>query len=368
MLRTLICLVGPSFVVGCAQGEDGPDGSDSPANGNIVWERQFDEALANAALIPAADDVLVVVTEEGSLVALGPEDGAEIWSDEVERSAQLTWAVHLPAPDRLYLPDGAGASTFDVQAGESTRGWIPLDNGQESVAITDGSDAFALSFIGLDYGLAWSCPHGDGKSCSTHVYIGDSFQTAPAPNGDTLVVITSTDIMQTREKVNNDPSEVDWTAPLGFAPEHAPLLADGYAIVTSRDGEVAAFDTTDGSEVWTFDAETRTEGPAVVDEKAGLVLIAGNDGVIHALTLRGGVQRWSHSLQDAVLGGMTVGDDTVYAASADGMLHAFELEEGNVRWSADLGVQLVARPAVFGTSVVVADGQGGVFRVEGPGQ
>jgi outer membrane protein assembly factor BamB len=196
----------------------------------------------------------------------------------------------------------------------------------------------------------------------------DAFTTASGIDGGELVTGIGQDIVQT--EATPDPevtfSDVDWATRINFDPAHGPLVHDDYIVLTSEDGEVLALDRNDGSEVWSFEADTRMEGAATVDEDEGLVFVAGNDGVVYALTLRGGAERWTYTARDAVFGGVTVNGDTVYVASADGTLAALDIDDGGQRWSIDLDDELRVAPVVIAGLVIVADENGDVYAIREP--
>jgi outer membrane protein assembly factor BamB len=359
-----------ALAVGCtssseeaSDSEDDDGDDDDDASPNIEWEVDLGEDISEPLI--DADGTLVVVTDEGTVVALDPDDGREQWSGEIDLQGRLTWAIDRGSIRRkwLLLPDGGGGSAFSLATGEALYGYYESGTWDE-IRFTSTDDAFAMSYMGLWYGYAVLC---DKTDCRPHA-MEDAFTTASGIDGGELVTGIGQDIVQT--EATPDPevtfSDVDWATRINFDPAHGPLVHDDYIVLTSEDGEVLALDRNDGSEVWSFEADTRMEGAATVDEDEGLVFVAGNDGVVYALTLRGGAERWTYTARDAVFGGVTVNGDTVYVASADGTLAALDIDDGGQRWSIDLDDELRVAPVVIAGLVIVADENGDVYAIREP--
>ena len=59
-------------------------------------------------------------------------------------------------------------------------------------------------------------------------------------------------------------------------------------------------------------------------------------------------------------------EGTVYAVSGDGIVHAIELESGHERWNVSLGAEASASPLVAGGQLIAADGQGTIHALNLP--
>jgi outer membrane protein assembly factor BamB len=98
--------------------------------------------------------------------------------------------------------------------------------------------------------------------------------------------------------------------------------------------------------------------PGNVSVGGDLVYASSDDGVLHALDVVSGAERWSLVADDAPLSGPVVDDGTVYVFDGGGILHAVDAATGEERWRA-------ARP-VAGPSSATA-GDGAVFVGSGDG-
>ncbi len=110
-----------------------------------------------------------------------------------------------------------------------------------------------------------------------------------------------------------------------------------YLIVSSRDGDVAAFGfTEDGLEaLWKIRVGSELRAPPVLDD--GQVFVRGVDGKLRSLALADGSEQWVVSRRVPVLS-LTgnseplVEGQTVYAGFDDGKLVALNRVDGEIKW------------------------------------
>lgn len=201
---------------------------------------------------------------------------------------------------------------------------------------------------------------------------------------------------------------IRWTVPLEGHTAGWPAVADGRVLLGAR-GRVAAVDAASGESVWSHDLAERDVGdPAVVGDRAvvplsGVVsgesgeyiqkplvraygLSAGADrwtvqppkrslglaadtgtayvlswdweteGVLQALSLGDGGERWRRTLPGTFFRGPVVADGAVYVASSSGRFLALAAADGSERWARTFDDR-PERPAVDGTTVYVAHGE-----------
>jgi eukaryotic-like serine/threonine-protein kinase len=78
----------------------------------------------------------------------------------------------------------------------------------------------------------------------------------------------------------------------------------------------------------------------------GLILVGGSDHVFYGLDARTGADRWRYEAGDSVSGWGSASGGAVFFTSADGVLHALDLADGHERWS---------RPGMLDYTVAAAD-------------
>lgn len=149
-----------------------------------------------------------------------------------------------------------------------------------------------------------------------------------------------------------------WVEILGDIVDVAPAVVDGtvYAIVPR--GVVYALDATTGERIWQTDLHVGlTRDPAVWD---GSIYVGstetnryGRETRVFSLDADTGERRWDAALAGGISGSPAVDDGTVLVGTWGGVLHAFDATTGSVRWRTDLGSGLVGAPAVADGTVYV---------------
>jgi outer membrane protein assembly factor BamB len=152
-----------------------------------------------------------------------------------------------------------------------------------------------------------------------------------------------------------------WSVGLGGVPFFAsPVIADGRVFVNLDDGRLAAFDLSDGNQLWTFAGSSGMRGtPAVSD---GVVYTGGGTaGGIHAVSAATGELIWKLETpgRRTIYTSPTVVDGVVYVATgftttASDTVYALDADTGAVLWSRDVGPRVFGGPAVADGLLFVA--------------
>ncbi|WP_435950576.1 outer membrane protein assembly factor BamB [Psychrobacter sp. DM8] len=114
------------------------------------------------------------------------------------------------------------------------------------------------------------------------------------------------------------------------------------AIVTTRNGQVLAFDSTTGAKRWQQQLSGSVLTPALITNNR--VILSANDGFLHGLVLQSGQSVWQFATQVPAISirgtaAPTLLDDkTALLATADGRLHAITTDSGLPQWSRRIGV------------------------------
>lgn len=155
-----------------------------------------------------------------------------------------------------------------------------------------------------------------------------------------------------------------------------PVMADGRVFVMDGQGDVAAFNASTGSRLWSEnlrsgarrDREGRGGGVAYAD---GRVYAASGFGFITALDANTGAQIWRRDLAGPMHSPPTIADGRLFAISFDNELYALSTEDGSVLWSyrglaEPARILAAASPAVIGEVVLApfASGEIIALRVE----
>lgn len=114
------------------------------------------------------------------------------------------------------------------------------------------------------------------------------------------------------------------------------------AVVSTRGGQVLAFDSTTGGKRWEQQLSGSVLTPALIANNR--VILSANDGFLHGLSLQTGQSVWQFATQvpDISVRGSAaptlLDDKTALLATADGRLHAIIADSGLPLWSRRIGV------------------------------
>jgi len=114
------------------------------------------------------------------------------------------------------------------------------------------------------------------------------------------------------------------------------------AIISTRGGQVMAFDSTTGAKRWQQQLSGSVLTPALVSNNR--VILSANDGFLHGLSLQTGQSVWQFATQVPAISvrgsaAPTLLDSkTALLATADGRLHAVTVDSGLPQWSRRVGV------------------------------
>ncbi|WP_170845570.1 outer membrane protein assembly factor BamB family protein [Halorientalis persicus] len=144
-----------------------------------------------------------------------------------------------------------------------------------------------------------------------------------------------------------------WKRTIGQGPPGCPVVVDGVAYLANGafnewSTEVFAFDVSTGEQQWRTtlaDDDSDLEGSVAVND--GYVFIVAGD--IIAFNTTDGSEVWRTQLDSPAETTPTVSDGKVYVTDSEGTLHAVRTEDGSERWTADVG------EPESGTAVAVAD-------------
>jgi outer membrane protein assembly factor BamB len=145
---------------------------------------------------------------------------------------------------------------------------------------------------------------------------------------------------------------VKWTVSTGAAISGNLSIAGDLVLVPSDDGVLHALSLGSGTERWSAAQGTTITGPTVAD---GVVYFTDGSDTVHALTLADGTERWATPLRASGASVAALGDGRVYLGTRDGQLVALDAASGKEQWRTQVSSdgQLVLTPAFDGGVVYV---------------
>lgn len=236
-------------------------------------------------------------------------------------SAALTEAT-APSVDPRTWKHGplrleGGDDTFGDLDGEvSTSGHLLARDSTGAVHVLNSGGRDVNTLTPLDTGQLWA--HG-------WLHPGGSV-TGLAATGRLVVTATS----ERRLHSYDYAGRLHWSAQLPDLAVTSPVvLPHGRLLVATISGDVLAFDTRTGAQLWRQRVSGSIDSmPSVGD---GVVLIGTAEGSLIALNVRDGVQLWQRDV--ATVGPQSVITDGLAVSSTYGQLQARDVHTGTLRWS-----------------------------------
>jgi len=165
-----------------------------------------------------------------------------------------------------------------------------------------------------------------------------------------------------------------WKARIGGDVSGSPAVAGDEVLILGADGVLHALGLRQGNPLWTL--ATGPDVPIPDDPRAfdlfqsspavagGVVFVGGGDGLVHAVDLATGKERWSHRTGHRVRSSPAVADGRVFLGSFDGNVYCLDAETGAERWRFDTGDVVQSSPAVAGGMVYFGSRSMAVFGLE----
>lgn len=141
-----------------------------------------------------------------------------------------------------------------------------------------------------------------------------------------------------------------WTSSLGDDPTRV-VVANGTVFCRTKEGELHALSTTDGSMEWQLtDSVKFGRTPGVYNET---VVVGGRNGSVYGLDASTGGQQWTFDVGEEV-GGNTISDGTAYAWNGNNELYAISIATGDKKWEIQGGTGIY-RVSVAGNYLIHID-------------
>lgn len=146
---------------------------------------------------------------------------------------------------------------------------------------------------------------------------------------------------------------VDWQFHADGSIRYAIAIAGDVVLAPSDDGILHALGVEDGTERWSFTATAPMHAPFATGDKA---FVADGAGVIHAVTLSSGDAVWSSATPLNGPSELTVADSKLFVGTSDGNVVGVDITTGAETWrqSVSPGLRAIHAPAATESTVVVA--------------
>lgn len=290
-------------------------------DGAEEWQFEHDTAFNTCGAL--SDDAYFIADNDGTLFALEPSDGTEIW--RVEYGSQSYTAAPVPADGQVYIGDAdtGGLYGFDSQSGDQVWSFDTATAVRSAPAVDDDT-----VYLGTTGGIVYAVQRSDATTV-WEVTVDDEVRGAPTLNDGTVYVTTAGGTVYAFD--STDGTEL-WQAQTDQTINSSVAVSDGTVFVGdgelfSTPGKLYAFDAATGTEQWTFDTEGSYGGregailnaPTVA---AGYVYFGVDGNKIYAVNANDGSEEWVYGDVGVVLSSPAVYDGVLYTGADDNSIYA----------------------------------------------
>ena len=128
---------------------------------------------------------------------------------------------------------------------------------------------------------------------------------------------------------------VAWTFQADSAIRSSPTVSGDTVFVSAVDGVVHALEVSTGRERWRTDvgAELGAATPLAID---GQMVVGDRAGLVHALDPKTGTERWRATVDGPIAGAAADGGDSIMVATESGTAYQIDPSSGEMEWQSEL--------------------------------
>jgi outer membrane protein assembly factor BamB len=271
------------------------------------------------------------------------EIGGPAWAGlEIDPRTQLIFAANDPGT--VHAIDTAGAVRWRFETGRPIRG-RPAVIGSEVYVASDSGFLYALDTKSgtekwrakIDEGSPERIPTNQEKSR------WDRYNSSVVFDGTRLFVASRDKNLYALDVRSGKQL---WRVATGDMMTATPALYRDLVILAGFDGKVQALSAKDGAARWTYDAKLAVAGDVVVD--GDRVFVGSRTYDLIALDASSGKELWKHYYWFSwIESPAVVREGTVYTGSSDGVsVYAIDANSGALRWKTPVPGWAWARTAI----------------------
>lgn len=328
-----------------------------PEKLEVLWKEPLKDGMTSTAAIVGSH--VIAASLGGELICFDRLTGKRIWTYlSAERKKPDDFIPGFGSSPtvtskHVFIGDEDG-KFHAVDRSTGKRAWL-FETGAEIIASSAivGDNVIFGSYDSTLYCLQMV----DGKRV-WEFKTQDRINGSPAIAGD-LTFVTGCD--QHLRAIDIKTGKEKFDLPLNQFMISSPAVLDSMLYVGTHESEVLAIDITKPDIVWRFQEKGKEQpyhsSAAVTNE---LVILGGQDKLLHALDRKTGKQVWSFAANGQINSSPVVVGKRVFFGSNDGHLYEVGLDDGKQRWKQKLGRQVSSSPAVGeGCLVIGAEGTEG---------
>ena len=294
-------------------------------DGVVKWKIDAGQALSGGV---GADDQLVVVgTPKGEILAFAAADGKPVWKAR--------------ATSEVLAPPALGGGLVVVRSGDNRLAAYDAADGRRKWVYQRPLPALALRV-------------------TSGPIIDDKFAFAGFPGGKLIAVSLSNGaaVWEGAVALPKGATELDRVADI----TSLPVIAGRMICAVAYQGRVACFELGSGAQAWARDMSSAVG--LFVDGRT--LYVTDDKGAVHALDLASGASLWKQDkLALRKVSAPVVRRGLAVVADVQGIVHFLGRDDGAfaARLATD-GSPVVVPPQLLGSSIIVQTSNGGIFAIE----
>jgi len=344
--------------------------------GGVAWRFQTDGMVRASPTV--RDGTIYIGSTDGEVYALAVVDGAVRWHANAGAPVSATIATTRT----LAIVQADDGTVLALSLRDGARRWIrhggpplPLAWGHENGDYFTSSPLVLTEenviVAGRD-GLLVSLDAGTGKE-RWHYAAGAQLWSSPA-SADGIVVVgdqrgrvhavaASTGAPKWRFRTLADSLR---SGNFGFdrqTIQSSPAISESTVLIGARDGLLYALDLVTGKERWRYDHDVSwvNPSPAVLD---GMVYVASSDAAFaDAVDLKTGKEQWRATRLGLSWSSPLATEKLVYVTTAGGRVHALDRATGARRWDYRADGSIWSSPVLAGGLLLFGSDDGGVYAI-----
>jgi outer membrane protein assembly factor BamB len=289
--------------------------------GDLIWKKSTKHGFITAGAY--RDGRLVLGDFDGKVYCLKTADGEIEWEQELAQ--QIAAGGNFFGEDILLSTEGGVMYALNMKTGKPR--W----------EYSTGDQLRSAPTIWKNFALLGGC---DGRlhkiDLNTGTAVGDGLPlegptgSTPAVLGDTAIVPTQSGIVSAFDLVGGkqlwefkdaERSQEIRSSPAVMILNPEGPKTTGIAIVTTRNRRVLAIDTSTGTFVWETVLRKRSDASVLICDNR--VWAVGTDGMVQALDLKTGEERWSKQLTGQIIASPAISHEKLYVATEKGSIVCF---------------------------------------------
>ncbi len=322
----------------------GPAPSGQP---NVAW--RFDAGGEISSSAATRDGIVYFTGRRGDIYAVDAATG------------ELRWQVHLsdyilsssPALAGNLIIVAGGYALFGLDAATGDEIWkLPIQYSAAASPTVSGSMVFIASQDGRIYGIDAATGAQEWRYDTESLVFG-----SPAVADGILYIGTDEGKIHA---IAIDSGFYIWRATLDGSVVGSAAVVHDRVVFATRGGPVYALRTDNGKTIW----EYNVSGKSSVAISNGVVLLGGEDGGLHAVSLEDGTPRWLFATGGSLASSPVIVESTVYIASGLN-LYAIDLETGAGIWRFSTTDVIDASPAIANELLYLGSRDGFLYAIGG---